>query len=142
MIFQGHTASEGQSQIYSQILTKSGALGSPQRVVWGEVLYGCGMPSVWDLGSVEQYRCRWGARQWPTRPRFLGPGGEYYEGSLCRSRARSELLLCSGPAAPREAHVCPGCSERAWAGSLPRGLALARHSCRLDTMILTQIPHT
>lgn len=34
------------------------------------------------------------------------------------------------------------CSERAWAGSLPRGLALVRHSCRLDTMILTQIPHT
>lgn len=33
-------------------------------------------------------------------------------------------------------------SERAWAGSLPRGLALARHSCRLDTMSLTQIPHT
>lgn len=97
----------------------------------------CGTKGVWsstDAGGEP------GSGQ--HAPRFLGPGGEHSEGSLRRSRAGSELLLCRGPAAPREAHVCPGCSERAWAGSLPRGLALARHSCRLDTMILTQIPHT
>lgn len=43
---------------------------------------------------------------------------------------------------PEKSMFVLACSERAWAGSLPRGLALARHSCRLDTMILTQIPHT
>lgn len=41
-------------------------------------------------------------------PGSPGPGGEHSEGSLYRSRDGAKLLLCNGPAAPREECVCPG----------------------------------
>lgn len=41
-------------------------------------------------------------------PGSLAPGGERSEDSLYRSRDGAELLLCNGPAAPREECVCPG----------------------------------
>lgn len=68
------------------------------------------------------------------------------EGSVPKAPFAAEMeqscSFATGPLPPGKSMFVLACSERAWAGPLPRGLALARHSCRLDTMILTQIPHT
>lgn len=58
-----------------------------------------------ECGAVQM---QVGSQAVDSTPRFPRPGGEHSEGSLCRSRAGSELLLCRGPAAPREERVCPG----------------------------------
>lgn len=41
-------------------------------------------------------------------PGSPGLGEEHFEDCLCWRIDGAELLLCSGPAAPREEHVCPG----------------------------------
>lgn len=76
---------------------------------------------------------------------FLGPLG--LERSILKTAFTGESMEqnCSsavGLLPPGKSMFVLACSERACTGSLPRGLALTRHSYRLDTMILTQIPHT
>lgn len=41
-------------------------------------------------------------------PGSPAPREEHSKDCFCRNSDGAELLLCSGPAAPREEHVCPG----------------------------------
>lgn len=69
-------------------------------------------------------------------------GGSVPKAAFAGAEMEQSCSFAVGLLPPGKSMFVLACSERAWAGSLPRGLALARHSCRLDTMILTQIPHT
>lgn len=72
----------------------------------------------------------------------LGLEGSIPKAPFAGAEMEQSCSFATGLPPPGKSMFVLACSERAWAGSLPRGLALARHSCRLDTMILTQIPHT
>lgn len=86
---------------------------------------------------------RWGARQRPACPQVhLGPERSIPKAAFAGIVMQQGCSFAAGLLPPGKSMFVLACSERAWAGSLPRGLALAQHSCRLDTMILTQIPHT
>lgn len=56
-------------------------------------------------GAKEMWNSRGQAGSQAGSP---GPGGARCEGCFSRGRDGVELLLCSGPAAPREERVCPG----------------------------------
>lgn len=72
----------------------------------------------------------------------LGPERSILKAGVAGTVMEQSCSFAAGLLPPGKSMFVLACSERAWAGPLPRGLALARHSCRLDTMILTQIPHT
>lgn len=72
----------------------------------------------------------------------LGLEGSIQKAPLAGADTDQSCSFAVGLLPPGKSMFVLASSERAWAGALPRGLALARHSCRLDTMILTQIPHT
>lgn len=75
-------------------------------------------------------------------PGSSGPEGEPSEAPFAGAEMEQSCSFAVGLLPPGKSMFVLACSERAWAGPLPKGLALVRHSCRLDTMILTQIPHT
>lgn len=118
--------------------TKSGTLGSSQGVVWEKeyLEIECPVSGAKEGGAVQIPGGEPGRFTWAWRGAFrklpLQEGAEMEQS--CFSAA--------GLLPPGRSVFVLACSERAWAGSPPRGLALARHSYRLDTMILTQIPHT
>lgn len=90
-----------------------------------------------------QYRCQVGSQAEANTPQIhLGLQGRVSKAAFAGTEMEQSCSFAAGLLPPGKSMFVLACSERAWAGSLPRGLALARHSCRLDTMILTQIPHT
>lgn len=92
---------------------------------------------------MEQYGCQVGSQAESSMPQVhLGLERNVPKAAFAGIVMEQSLSFAAGLLPPEKSVFVLACSERAWAGSLPRGLALARHSCRLDTMILTQIPHT
>lgn len=101
------------------------------------------MPSEGGYENVEQYRCQVGSQAEASGPQaHLGLEGAFQRPPLQEQKVEQSCSFAAGLLPPGKSVFVLACSERAWAGSLPRGLALARHSCRSDTMILTQILHT
>lgn len=106
--------------------------GSPGRGILGYRMPMSGAKEMWSGTEA-----RWGARRV-----HLGLEGHVPKAALAGAEMEQNCSFAVGLPPPGKSVFVLACSERAWAGPLPRGLALARHSYRLDTMILTQIPHT
>lgn len=106
--------------------------GSPGREILGYKMPVSGAKGMW---SSTKARC--GARQV-----HLDLEGPVAKAALAGAEMEQSCSFAVGLPPPGKSVFVLARSERAWAGLLPRGLALARHSYRLDTTILTQIPHT
>lgn len=101
------------------------------------------MPSPCSQGNVERPQMPMGSRAEASVRRVPGAcRGAHSQCCLPWAAMERSCSFAVGLLPPGRSVFVLALSEKAWAGSLPRGLALARHSCRLDTMILTQIPHT